>query len=176
MSPCKWLKKRPPAFKNLTGIGVAEFDQLYHELLPRWNAGERQRLSRPNRKRAFGGGHPYRLELEDQLLMTLLWLHLQLNTAALSALFGLDKANVSRNIRRVWQILPHLNLPLEWPEPPKRGHGRSLQQAGLEYPDLSALADSSDQANRSSTNPNPQDPRTLGKQIKCRLIYELSGG
>jgi len=96
-------------------------------------------LSRPNRKRAIGGGHPYSLEREDQLLMTLLWLHLHLNTAALGALFGVDKANVSRNIRWVWQILPQLNLPLNWPEPPRRGHGKNLEQAGQAYPDLLAL-------------------------------------
>jgi hypothetical protein len=76
-----------------------------------------------------GGGHPYSLELEDQLLMTLLRLHLHLNTTALSALFGLDKANVSRNTRQVWQILPKLNLPLDWPEPPRRGRGKNLKQA-----------------------------------------------
>jgi hypothetical protein len=141
MRSCEWLKKRPPVFKNLTGIGVDEFDQLYHELVPRWSAGERQRLSRPNRRRAIGGGHPYTLELEDQLLMTLLWLHLHLNTAALSALFGVDKANISRNIRRVWQILPQLNLPLDWPEPPKRGRGKNLEQAYRDYPDLLALVE-----------------------------------
>ena len=139
MRPCELLKKRPPAFKNLTGIGVAEFDQLYYELVPRWSADERQRLSRPNRKRAIGGGHPYSLELKDQLLMTLLWLHLHLSTAALGALFGIDKANVSRNIRRVWPILPQLNLPLDWPEPPRRGHGKNLEQAGRDYPDLLVL-------------------------------------
>jgi hypothetical protein len=141
MKPYELLKNRPPAFKNLTGVGVDEFDQLYHELVPRWCAGERQRLSRPNRKRAIGGGHPYSLELEEQLLMTLLWLHLHLNTAALSALFGVDKANVSRNTRRVWQLLPQLNLPLDWPEPPKRGHSKNLEQAGREYPDLLVLVE-----------------------------------
>ena len=133
------LKQRAPAFKNLTGIEVAEFDKLCHDLLPCWRAGECERLSRPNRRRAIGGGHPYTLELEDQLLMTMLWLHLHLNTAALSALFGGDRANVSRNTRRVWQILPQLTLPLAWPEPPKRGHGKNLAQACRDYPDLLTL-------------------------------------
>jgi len=98
-------------------------------------------LSRPNRKRAIGGGHPYSLEREDQLLMTLLWLHLRLNTAVLSFLFGVDQATVSRNIRRLWQMLPRLNLPLDWPEPPKRGHGKNLEQAGRDYPDLLVLVE-----------------------------------
>jgi hypothetical protein len=141
MRPYELLKKNVLAFKKLTGIGVAEFDQLYHELVPCWRAGERERLSRPNRRRAIGGGHPYTLELEDQLLMTLLWLHLHLNTAALGSLFGVDKANVSRNTRRVGQILPQLNLPLDWPEPPKRGHGKNLEQACRDYPDLLTLVE-----------------------------------
>ena len=173
MRPCELLKKSEAAFKNLTGIGVDEFDQLYHELVPRWSAGERQRLSRPNRKRAIGGGHPYSLELEDQLLMTLLWLHLHLNTAALSALFGVDKANVSRNTRRVWQILPQLNLPLDWPEPPKRGHGKNLAQACRDYPDLLAIAEIIEQANPSLSAPNPH---SSGKRTQRRLIYGLTGG
>ena len=135
------VRKNPCAFKNLTGIGLNEFDQLYQQLVPLWTESEGKRLNRPNRKRAVGGGHPYTLKLEDQLLTTLLWLHLHLNIAALSILFGIDKANVSRNTRRVWQILPQLNLPLSWPEPPKRGHGKNLEQAGRDYPDLLALVE-----------------------------------
>lgn len=135
------VRKKPCAFKNLTGISLNELDQLYQQLVPLWTEHEGERLNRPNRKRAVGGGHPYTLKLEDQLLMTLLWLHLRLNTAALSALFGVDKANVSRNTRRVWQLLPQLNLPLDWPEPPKRGRGKSLEQAYRDYSDLLALVE-----------------------------------
>ena len=139
MKPCELLKKSESAFKNLTGIEVAEFEQLYQKLVPLWTESERERLSHPNRKRAVGGGHPYTLKLEDQLLMTLLWLHLHLNTAALSFLFGVDKATVSRNTRRVWQLLRQLNLPLDWPEPPRRRRGKNLEQAGREYPELLVL-------------------------------------
>ena len=135
------VRKKPHAFKNLTGISLNEFDLLYQKLVPLWTESEGARLNRPNRKRAVGGGHPYNLELEDQLLMTLLWLHLRLNTAALGFLFGVDKATVSRNTRRVWQLLPRLNLPLNWPEPPKRGRGKSLEQAYRDYPDLLALVE-----------------------------------
>jgi hypothetical protein len=133
------VRKKSRAFKNLTGISLKELDQLYQQLVPLWTEREGKRLNRPNRKRAVGGGHPYTLELEDQLLMTLLWLYLHLNTAALSFLFGVDKATVSRNTRRVWQMLPQLNLSLDWPEPPRRGHGKTLEQAYRDYPDLLAL-------------------------------------
>lgn len=135
------VRKKPHAFKNLTGIGLTELDQLYQQLVPLWTESEGARLNRPNRKRAVGGGHPYTLELEDQLLMTLLWLYLHLNTAALGFLFGVDKATVSRNTRRMWQILPQLNLPLDWPEPPRRGRCKNLEQASRDYPDLLALVE-----------------------------------
>ncbi|MCL4301390.1 MAG: transposase family protein [Anaerolineae bacterium] len=135
------VRKKPRAFKNLTGISLTEFDQLYQQLAPLWTESEGKRLNRPNRKRAVGGGHPYTLGLEDRLLMTLLWLHLRLNTAALGFLFGVDKATVSRNTRRVWQMLAQLNLPLGWPEPPRRGRGKTLEQAYRDYPDLLALGE-----------------------------------
>jgi len=177
MRPYELLKKRAPAFKNLTGIGVGEFDQLYHELVPFWSAGERERLSRPNRQRAIGGGHPYTLELEDQLLMTLLWLQLHLNTAALSSLFGVDKATVSRNTRRVWQVLSQLGEPgLNWPQPPRRGQGKNLEQACRDYPDLLAMIERLEQASPSPSVPNQQHPHASGKQRERWLIYGLPSG
>jgi DDE superfamily endonuclease len=176
MRPYELLNKRPPAFKNLTGVGAGEFDKLYQNLILFWRDGERERLSRPNRQRAIGGGHPYTLELEDQLLMTLLWLHLHLNTTALGLMFGVDKATVSRNTRRVWQILPQLNLPLDWPEPSKRGYGKNLEQACRDYPDLLALVEVIDKVNPSPSTPNPQHSHSSGKQLKRWLIYGLPGG
>ena len=170
------LKQRTPVFKNLTGIEVAEFDKLYHDLLPCWRAGERERLSRPNRRRAIGGGHPYTLELEDQLLMTMLWLHLHLNTTALSFLFGIDKATVSRNTRRMWQILPQLSdLILDWPEPPRRGHGKNLEQAYRNYPDLPAMVEIIEQNNSASSASNQQPFASSSRQIDRWLIYGLPG-
>ena len=175
MRPYELLKKSASAFKNLTSIEMGEFDKLYHELVPFWNAGEYERLSRPNRQRAIGGGHPYTLELEDQLLMTLLWLYLHLDTASLSSLFGVDKATVSRNTRRVWQILPQLNLTLDWPEPPKRGHGKNLEQACRDYPDLLVLVEGIEQTNPSPYAPSQQHRHSSDKQLEGRVIYELPG-
>jgi hypothetical protein len=171
------LKQRPAAFESLTGIGVSEFDKLYHHLVPMWTDGEHERLNRANRRRAIGGGHPYSLELADQLLMSLLWLHLRLNTIALSFLFGVDKATVSRNTRRMWQILPHLNEPtLAWPKPPKRGHSKNLGQACRDYPDLLAIVQLSEQSDTSASAPNQQPVLTSSKQIDRRLIYGIPGG
>ena len=79
------LKKKPRLFKSLTGITVDTFDKLHSEVAPIWAAAERNRLSRLDRHRAIGGGRAYASDLREQLLMTLMWLHLSLNTEALGS-------------------------------------------------------------------------------------------
>jgi len=177
MSLSNVVKKKPGGLKNLVGVNMAEFDQLYQKLVPLWTDSECKRLNRPNRQRAVGGGHPYTLELKDQLLMTLLWLQLHLNTAALSSLFGVDKATVSRNTRRVWQVLSQLGEPgLNWPQPPRRGQGKNLEQACRDYPDLLAMIERLEQASPSPSVPNQQHPHASGKQRERWLIYGLPSG
>ncbi len=82
------LRQKPQSFKNLTGISIDEFDELLGKAIPVWTEGEQKRLNRPNRQRAIGGGHNYTLDLQAQLLMTLMWLHLSRNTEALAFFFG----------------------------------------------------------------------------------------
>ncbi len=60
------LKQKPRAFRSLTGMSITEFDELFQKLIPVWAGSERERLSRPDRKRAVGGGHPYRLRLKER--------------------------------------------------------------------------------------------------------------
>lgn len=143
----KNLKRNPRAFRSLTGMSISEFDALYRKLIPVWAKSERERLSRPDRKRAVGGGHPYRLSLKERLVMTTVWLRLYLSTEALGFFFDVDKSTASRNTRR---LLPCLRLLGEetvgWPEPPKRGEGKSVEQALRDYPDLLAIIDATEQA------------------------------
>jgi hypothetical protein len=138
------LIRKPQVFKNLTGLSVSEFDDLLQKVAPVWQQREYERLSRPGRQRAIGGGGEYKLELQERLLMTLLWLHLCLTTEALGCLFRVDKSTVSRNTRNVLSALRQVDeAPPEWTEPPRRGHGKSLDQVLKEYPDLSVFADNS---------------------------------
>ncbi len=62
------LKKKPRAFRSITGMSIAEFDELYRKFVPVWTGAERERLSRPDRKRAIGGGHPYALKLRERIV------------------------------------------------------------------------------------------------------------
>ena len=136
------LSKQPRSFRTLTGISMQEFQQLFHEFEPLWEQSEQKRLDRADRKRTVGGGHPYRLDLRSQVVMTLVWLHLYLTMDTLGALFGVHKSAISRNTRRVVKILRQLGEDsLWWTEPPTRSQGRNLAEALAEFPDLLSVID-----------------------------------
>lgn len=140
----KILRQKPQTFKNLTSISVSEFDELHLEVTEVWIESEQERLTHPKRQRAIGGGRTYSLDLQEQLLMTLMWQHLSFNTEAFGFLFGVDKSTVSRNTRRMREALTQLDPP-RWSEPPKRRHGKNIEQALRAYPDLQIIVNEIEQ-------------------------------
>lgn len=146
------LIKHPAAFKSLSGLKIAEFDELYERFALAWEQAEAKRLSRPNRQRGIGGGGHYVLNQRSQLLMVLVWLRIYLTTDAMAALFDLNKSTISRNLRRVLKVLDEISAStLRWPEPPSKG--RTLAEAIQLYPDLLAVVDVTEQVIL-----RPQDP------------------
>lgn len=159
------LKKKPRAFKSIIGVTVAEFEELYRKFVPLWSESEKKRLDRPDRQRAIGGGNSYTLALRERLLMTLTWLRLYLSTEALGFFFDVDKATASRNTRRILPVLRQLgDATLGWPEPPKRGEGKSIEQALHDYPDLLAIIDATEQAVRRPSDNEQQKAHYSGKK------------
>ena len=159
------LKQKPRAFRSITGMSITEFDELYQELIPVWGRSEQERLSRPDRKRAIGGGHPYTLRLRERLLMTVTWLRLYLSTEALGFFFDVDKSTASRNTRRLLPCLRQLgDETLGWPEPPQRGEGRSIEQALRDYPDLLAIIDATEQPVERPSDNEQQKEHYSGKK------------
>jgi len=159
------LARKDRVFKSLTGLSVTEFDELLTALLPRWEAAERQRLKRPQRQRALGGGRKYALGVAEQLLMVLCWLRLYLNTEALGFFFGVDKATVSRNTRRILKVLRAMGeTTLGWPEPPTRKQGKNVAEALRAYPDLLAIVDATEQRVQRSGVDDLQKKHYSGKK------------
>ena len=99
------LRAKPTIFKTFTGVSVSELETLLMRRTPLWVEREQQRLTRPNRQRALGGGCKAKFGRRDQLLVTLLWLRLYLGTETLGFLFGIDKATVSRYTRAILPVL-----------------------------------------------------------------------
>jgi DDE superfamily endonuclease/Helix-turn-helix of DDE superfamily endonuclease len=108
------LRSKPHLLQRLTGLPAADFAVLLGRFIPAWDAAERQRLSRPDRRHAIGGGHPYRLqEPADKLLLVLTLCRQGLTYAFAGLLFGLDESNARKLFLRLLPVLqeaadPHL--------------------------------------------------------------------
>ncbi len=134
------LKKTPQRFQCLTNVSVNEFEALLQEIEPAWQQMNYVRLDRPNRRRGIGGGPAFKLDLDDRLLMTVMLLHLRLNTDALGLCFNVDKGTVSRNTRSILPVLYQLaNGSGRWAKPPRRGYAKRIEQALQEYPVLQEI-------------------------------------
>jgi hypothetical protein len=161
------LKKKPRILKGFAGVTAQEFEELEAKAEPVWREQEYKRLERPDRKRAMGGGQSQTLPFREQLLMTLVWLRLYLILEALGYLFGVDKSTASRYTNAVLPVLRQVGeATLGWPEPPKRGQGKRLEQVWQEQPDLMAYVDATEQRIRRSSNKEQQKQDYSGKK-KC---------
>jgi DDE superfamily endonuclease/Helix-turn-helix of DDE superfamily endonuclease len=159
------LSQRPQDFRQLTGISLEEFEILYQQFVPLWQKSERQRLKRPHRQRVIGGGRAYKLDLPTQLLMTLVWIHLYLTTAALGVLFGVNKSAISRNSRRVLGVLRQIGeQSLWWSEPPTRFKGRTWPEVVAVNPDLLTILDMTEIRIQRPTDPHLQAAHYSGKK------------
>jgi hypothetical protein len=84
------LQQRPTVFKSLTGLQVPEFEALVEELLPAYQHAQRQRLERPDRQRAVGGGRQLEMPAREQFLLIVVWLRLDPTQEVLGYLFGVS--------------------------------------------------------------------------------------
>jgi hypothetical protein len=108
------LRRRPSHFLRFCGVSVAQFDSLLTSVERAAPAYHVQRLARPTRHRAIGGGGQFRLSTADQLLLLLVWLRLYLTNDLLGYLFGLDASNISRNRHLMLPLLEqHLPAPMQ---------------------------------------------------------------
>lgn len=83
--------------QRCTGLNPEQFGRLAERVKPLWELSERERLTRPNRKRNIGAGHSYHLKsIEEKLFTLLLWYKLYPSFWFLGLIVGLDAANVQK--------------------------------------------------------------------------------
>ena len=125
------LSPHPTVFLKMTGLRRLEFDELVHDLLPRFVAAEGTRLSRTNRQRGLGGGRRADLDGRDQLLLTVIWLRQYPTHEVLAYLFGVSDSTVSRVIERVLPLLEQAGrATMRMPDP---GRKRRRQLDAVEH-------------------------------------------
>jgi DDE superfamily endonuclease/Helix-turn-helix of DDE superfamily endonuclease len=105
MSHTDRLRNAATAFRRLTGITPAAFDDLLAQLTPRYEQADAHRKDRPGRKRKPGGGRKHALVLADRLLMLLISYRTYVTHAFLGFLFAIDDSAVGRNINPLQPLL-----------------------------------------------------------------------
>lgn len=102
---------KPSFFRRLTSFTVEEFRMLVEKLRPEWIRRERERLTRPDRKRAIGQGHPYAGSFETMVFVVVMYLRTSAGNALLSALFGIDEVTIRSWRKRIAPLLADRFMP-----------------------------------------------------------------
>src|SRR3954447_11083059 len=175
-----WLAQHLAVFRAMTGISVAEYRQIVAELAAPYAVAEQQRLARPARRRARGGGRRFTLSLADQVLLTIIWLRQYPTFPVLGYLFGLDDRPASRTVARLLPLLEAagrdgMRLPDRGPH-----RGRDLPQQLQNTPGLLVLVDTFEQRVQRPREPAEQRRWYSGKKkahtIKSQVGVEEESG
>jgi len=142
------LSRIPSVFRSFTGLDVSEFDSVYSEVERTYSSFEEMRLSRKDRQREMGAGHPFKLHLRDRLLMLLTYYRLYVTSTLLGFLFDLGQTNVLKDIRMIEPAVKEV-LPL-----PRKVYGKARKIRTIEelFPGLKAIIDATEQ-----DIPRPED-------------------
>ena len=139
------LGKHPSIFRAMTGLTVELFDHMLPDLLAAFAAQRRQRLDRPGRQRAFGGGDDFDLSPADQLLLTLVWLRHYPTQECLGYLFAVSDSTALRAIRRCLPVLEAAGKDSFRLPDPGRGQRRDLPALLKGTPGLAVIVDTFEQ-------------------------------
>src|SRR3954452_6291784 len=139
------LGKHPSVFRAMTGLTVAAFDQLLPELRAAFAAGRRQRLDRPNRRRAPGGGDGFDLGVDDQFLLAVVWLRHYPTQECLGYLFGVSDSTAKRAVDRCLPLLEQSGQDTMRLPDPGRGRRKNLSTLLKDTPDVAVVIDSFEQ-------------------------------
>jgi DDE superfamily endonuclease/Helix-turn-helix of DDE superfamily endonuclease len=169
-----YLHSHPAIFKAMTGLYMHEFDDLLGDVQPRLAAAERQRHSRPYRKRAIGAGHPFDLADRDQILLTVVWLRRYPTHEVLAYLFGVGEWTASRAIARVLPLLEASGRDtMRMPDPGKKRR-RHLEELLAETPDLIVLIDTFEQRVQRHRDRKTADKHYSGKKKQHTLKSQIT--
>lgn len=169
-----YLRSHPSVFKAMTGLYIHEFDDLLGDVQPRLAVADHARLSRPQRKRAIGAGHPFDLPDRDQILLTVVWLRRYPTHEVLAYLFGVGEWTASRAIKRV---LPRLEASgrdtMRMPDPGKKRR-RQLDELLAETPDLIVVIDTFEQRVQRHRDRHTADKHYSGKKKQHTLKSQIT--
>ena len=169
----KTLSNKPSIFRSLTGLEVAEFNSVYSNVEAKYGQYQTKRLYRKNRKRKVGVGHPYKLPLQDRLLMFFIYYRLYITSTLTGVLFDLDQSNVLKDIRKLEPLLKEV-LPT-----PKKLHDKArrlqtLQEIEAMFPGFKAFLDATEQEIPRPKNKLKRKTHYSGKKKRHTVKTQLT--
>lgn len=170
----QYLSQHTKVFQTMTGLPVSLFDELDQELTEPFLEANRQRLARPNRQRAEGGGREPDLDGRDQLLMGVVWLRCYPKQAVLAYLFGVSETSVSRIVNRVLPLLEQSGRDTMRMPDPGRKRRRALDELLHETPELVVLIDSFEQRVQRLRSRQEADAHYSGKKKQHTLKSQVA--
>jgi hypothetical protein len=168
------VSRHPTVFKQLTGLVVAEFDELVQDVLPALGQAEQRRLSQRPRQRAIGAGRHFELGRRDQILLTVVWLRQYPMHEVLAYLFRVSDSTVSRVISRVLPLLEQAGRDtMRLPDPGKK-HRRTLDVLLADLPEVVVISDSFAQRVQRPRDRQAADDLYSGKKQQHTLKSQLA--
>ncbi len=168
------LSRHPAVFLSLTGLRVPEFDTLAADLRLTHATRERDRLARPDRRRAIGAGHPFELAPRDQLLLTVVWLRQYPVHEVLGYLFSVSDSTVSRLLATWLPLLEAAGRDTMRLPDPGRKRRRHLDALLAETPDLAVLIDTFEQRVQRPRERDAADALYSGKKKQHTLKSQVA--
>lgn len=159
------LRRYPNVFRQLTGLTLAEFDELTKRVLNLYEAQRYKRLKRDDRKREFGGGNKPELDPTHQLLVTVIWLRLYWTHELLGFFFGVSQPTVGRYINQILPILEQHGLDsMRQPIISRKKRSSQLGEVLEIVPELQIVIDSFEQRVQRPQEKTERDKWYSGKK------------
>ena len=168
------LSRYPTVFLKMTGLRLAEFEELLIDMLPRFATAQQQRLTRPDRQRALGAGRHADLTATNQILLAIIWLRQYPTNEVLGFLFGVSDSTASRILARVIPVLEAAGRDtMRLPDP---GRKRRKELDGLlkETPELALIIDTFEQRVQRPRDRQDADGHYSGKKKQHTLKTQIA--
>jgi hypothetical protein len=168
------LSRHPAVFRAMTGLTVAEFDDLIADLLPACVTATQRRLTRPTRRRAIGGGRHADLCWTNQVLLTVVWLRIYPTNEVLAYLLGVSDSTISRVLARILPLLEAAGKDTMRLPDPGRKRRRQLDDLLRDTPALVVVIDTFEQRVQRCKDHDQADTYYSGKKKQHTLKSQVA--
>lgn len=173
------LARAPSTFRSFTGLDVSEFDSVYENVRLKIEEFEERRLSREDRARDIGAGHPFKLTLKDRLLMLFMYYRLYISSNLVGFLLDLDHSNVLRDMHYLEPAVKGCGIPIPQKMYERVNRASTLEEVEEYFPGFKAFIDATEQEIPRPKNKLKRKTHYSGKRkrhtVKTQLTVNSEG-